>query len=112
MYDIQCDCSTDFDHNDIYHVKVLLSRKQHQCCECDQIIPTNTQYENVDALTNGTWWHAKTCLTCVAIRNRYCPNGRLHEGLRETLYECLGFNYTSVPDCDDDEDGPSLKRKE
>ena len=100
---INCDCSVNSDtDNAIYKAKVRRAIKPHKCCECGEVIHPGEQYERVDALTDGQWWGCNTCLGCVRVRNHYCSGGWLHYGLAEQLYDCLGFDYRTVPEAEDE----------
>jgi len=98
---ITCDCSVfdyDYDTMDFSETKIVKARKAHKCCECREEIKPGEQYEHAKGVYDGSWSSWKTCITCTRIRRDYCPNGWLYEGLEETIYECLGFWYTEVPE--------------
>ena len=42
-------------------------------------------------------------MACYLIRDHYCASGYVFGGLRETISDCLGFDYLD-PDDDDDEE--------
>ena len=52
------------------------------------------------------WEIFRTCIGCVNIRKHLCPGGWFYGFLRETVQDCLGFDYTDIdsyPDDDEDE---------
>lgn len=105
----QCDCSySDYDSPSIYRAETIKARKIHKCCECHSVIEPGQRYERVTGLWEGQFDTIHTCLSCVAIRKQYCPHGFLHEGLRETLIECLDLDYLDPDyghgDCEDKEE--------
>jgi len=88
---MDCDCSCDiYDGPEFYDVKIVIARKQHECCECQGVINPGQKYERV----TGRWEHEfstfKTCIPCRSIRLDYCSGGWYYGGLAETIYECLG----------------------
>ena len=46
----------------------------------------------------------KTCATCVRIRDWYCSSGFFCGELASQIYECLEFDYRTVPDDNDEDD--------
>lgn len=70
------------------------ARKQHSCCECPRPIQPGDRYEQVKGCWDGTWSTHRTCLLCVTLRERFCPDGWVYGELHQVL-EQIG---------DDDED--------
>ncbi len=98
MSDISCDCSCDVDWGPSFCTDTIRkARKEHQCCECADTIHPGQKYERVFGVWDGSKRTFITCLPCVAIRERYCPNGWLYGRLVEQIQECLQFDYTRVP---------------
>lgn len=104
---ISCDCSAQVDDvADVYRQEFPKARKTYKCCECrekEAILP-GQEYHKVTMLYDGIWSEYKTCMPCYNIRERYCPYGYYFEGLRETIESCLGFDYTEVPESEEDEE--------
>jgi len=104
---ISCDCSVDVDKSaDLYREGFLKARKPHKCCECrekEAILP-GQKYHKVILLFDGAWSTYKTCMPCYNIRERYCSYGFYFGMLRETIESCLGFDYTEVPEPEEDEE--------
>jgi len=112
MADISCDCScTDGDPASVYRTQWRKARKEHLCCECDDPIKVGDKHEYVTACWDGTWDDHRTCKTCVAIRERYCPHGWLFGQLAEIIEECLGFDYREVPEMDEEEAEEAERQK-
>jgi len=99
---ISCDCSNEgYDHADIYQEEYPVARKPHRCCECGEIIQPGQKHHKVRGLWDGSWDTFRTCMTCYNIRDHYCSHGYVFGGLREALGECLGFDYTDIPEEED-----------
>lgn len=93
---MECNCSvTDYDCAELYKSAIVKAKKQHTCCECHEPIPKGEKYENVVGLYDGVFTRFKTCIPCVSIRTKYCPDGFLHEGLNESIGDCLGMDYVT-----------------
>ncbi len=102
---ISCDCSVDVDDAaDIYRDEFPRAKKAHVCCECREAILPGQKYQKSTMLFDGSWQTFKTCMACYHIRLRYCPNGSYFEQLREHISECLGFDYTEVPEDEEEEE--------
>jgi hypothetical protein len=101
---ISCDCSIDYDYEPakIYREEYPKAKKEYKCCECGENIKPGQKYQKVTGLWDDIWSTYKTCMPCVNIRDRYCPHGFYFGFLREQISECLGFNYTEVPEDDED----------
>lgn len=100
---MQCDCSIiDYERSDVYEDKIQKARKEHVCCECSGTIKVGDQYEYVKGLWEGTFSIYKTCIPCKSIRDRYCPHGFLFGELRNSIFECLEFDYITNEGTDDD----------
>lgn len=92
---MECDCGCD-DYGescDISRDVVRKARKQWTCCECGEAIMPGEYYEQADSLFDGTWYHTKTCILCVRIRKDLCGACYSPGELRQTILECLGFDY-------------------
>jgi hypothetical protein len=84
------DVCLDMNHglyNDVYSERVVVARKKHCCCECGEIINPGQSYETVRGLCEGTWFSAKTCADCLAIRNAVVCGEWLFGELWEALVE-------------------------
>lgn len=91
---MNCDCSVSFG-NDFYCLqdKMITARKRHTCRECGSLIMPGEKYQLYKCVGEGAIFTSKTCVTCVAIRNRYCPNGWYMGELRVRLWDCVGMDY-------------------
>jgi len=101
-----CSCAVDYDPADVYEANMVKGRKEHQCCECGAVIEVGELHEYVSALwsSEGGWCHWRTCQPCKRIREDLCQRGWYFEGLRETIWECWGFDYVTGEGGDEDED--------
>jgi len=97
---MKCDCSIDpsYDTPEFYTEMMRTARKEHICCECREKISPGKKYEIVSGKWNGEFNSYKTCLGCKRIREHYCPSGWYFGELRETLIECLDFDYITSKD--------------
>lgn len=93
MVSCACSCEGDVDGVDVYEARWRTARKRHRCCECDETIAPGQRYEYASMCFDGGWGHAKTCETCVRIRTDLCGSCFCHGGLREIIWDCLGFDY-------------------
>lgn len=98
-----CDCSCDSDNYPEFYVEEYpISRKEHECCECGELIKKGQKYQKVAGKWDGDFQTYKTCMTCVKIRDTYCPNGSYFTGLADLICDCLGFDYRK-PEIDEEE---------
>lgn len=101
MINAECDCSVDTcdgDPCEFASVKKVTARKEHQCCECDRTILKGETYEYVSGVWSGKFSTYKTCLRCIEVREKFCPDGFFFGELKDTIKNCLGFDYTEVPE--------------
>lgn len=63
-----CDCSDGYPS--VYHSKQVVGRKDYKCCECGVALPKGTKHEYVWGLWDGSSGTYRTCLDCVAVRDR------------------------------------------
>lgn len=60
----------------VYRTETRRARKQYWCEECGEDIKAGDRYEYTSVLgSGGHWWTARTCLSCVEIRNHFACNG-------------------------------------
>jgi len=97
MTDLGCACVCSMDHEgaDVSGTMIITARKKHTCCECGEAISPGERYEVISGLWEGSWDRYKTCLPCQRIRDDLCSCGYLFGGLREAIWEALGFDYVS-----------------
>jgi hypothetical protein len=88
MGEAYCDIEWDYDEPQIYEKHIRKARKDHQCCECNEIIQVGQRYEHVKALWDGSFGEFKTCLICSRIRDDMIP-GCPHIELDIHLEECF-----------------------
>ncbi len=102
---ITCDCSVDVDEPwRCFVATKRKARKRHTCVECEEpIVPGERYVEEKGIDYEGTPFRYHTCILCHRIREHYCPYGWYVGGLREQLMECIGFDYVTGPDEDDDD---------
>jgi len=101
---ISCDCSCDIDEGpDFYHESFPKARKVRKCCECNGEILPGSKYHKVTGKWHGKIRTYNTCTPCHSIRKHYCFYGFYFGELSEQIMECIGFDYTEVPDEEDDD---------
>lgn len=102
-----CDCSMDVMCRPTVMVEhIRTAKKEHQCCECDNMIKPGAKYQDVTGIWDGHPNRYRTCLPCVGIRRDYFDDFNFGE-LREAFYECFGFSYNEVPEEEEEEDDAS-----
>jgi hypothetical protein len=101
--DLGCSCSWyDGDSADVCTVKVVKGRKEYKCCECDDVIVKGERHEYVRMLYDGSWSTYRTCIPCVNIRkDLWCGSSPIG-CIRNEINDLYGFDYTKVPEDDDD----------
>ncbi len=99
---IDCDCSVDVDEpvRFVEH-RIVRARKQHECCECQEPIKVGERHHVESGVGyDGDHYRYRTCVTCMRIREHYCGGGWIWGGLADQLYDCIGFDYRTVPEGD------------
>ena len=101
-----CDCSADVDELPrCSNEATRTARKKHDCIECGDTIGPGEGYMHEWGIdSEGCPYCYRTCLPCHRIRTHYCPWGWYWGGLAEQLEDCIGFNYVTGPDPDQDDD--------
>ena len=88
--DVCIDMDYDSDENKFHWAEVRKARKAHVCCECRETIPAGARYEHVSAKSDDCVWSAKTCPTCLEIRQSLvCGswiNGQLWEEIENGVF--------------------------
>lgn len=84
----QCDWGEGGDDCEVFIEKIVIARKTHVCCECDEPILPGERYEFVKGLWNGTWDTYRTCSTCAKIR-KDTSSSWIYGQLDEALHECF-----------------------
>lgn len=93
---MECSCACGYDSGDrpeFFREEVITARKPHVCYECFETIASGEQYEYVVGKWDGSFDQIHTCLPCVAIRTSLCGGYWEYGALRETISECMGFDY-------------------
>lgn len=92
-----CDCS-DYGGSipDFYSVVIRTARKPHRCCECDTEIKPGERHEYATGKWDGEIDTFRTCLMCVSIRQHFCPQGSLHQGLDEALIGTINTSLKTI----------------
>jgi len=104
---IECNCSyTDYDGPSFVREEMRRAGKPHRCVECGDTIERGARHEYVTGKWEGEWGTYRTCMGCLNMRRRFCPDGWLYGGLGEAVEDCVGFNPYTLPtqeDVDDEE---------
>lgn len=79
--------SSDFEGPACTTTSTPTARKDHECCECGEVIPCGAQYEKVTGVWDGHGDTFKTCLSCVEIRDHFNCEGFLFGHLWTDLAE-------------------------
>ena len=99
---ISCDCSCDIDGGPNFSKETFpKARKNHKCCECKDSILPGSKYNRIKGMWDGKFLTFCTCMACHRIREHYCSSGYMLGDLRDQISECIGFDYTEIPEGDD-----------
>jgi hypothetical protein len=99
-----CACECDYEPNRIWNSRIRRARKAHRCEECGAIIePRELYYYATYLSADGDWGDYTSCLACDRIRRDYAPCCVLGD-LRNTIEDCLGFDYITYDGSEDDDD--------
>lgn len=63
------------------------ARKEHVCCECNELIHPGDRYQHVTGIWDGAPSRYKTCLSCAEIRDHFACDGFLYERLWADIEE-------------------------
>jgi hypothetical protein len=99
-----CACGDDYDMPEVYRESFHIARKTHICCECDGEIKPGEKYHRAEGVWAGEWQTYKTCLPCHRIREDFCKDGWGFGELQDVIWECLGFNYVTREEVEEDAD--------
>ncbi len=91
--------ASDGDRPSCYTESRPRARKEHECCECREVIPVGAHYENVTGIWDGSPGRYKTCLSCVEIRDHFACDGSLFGHLWEDLRESFFPTMTAGGPC-------------
>lgn len=98
---MECACIDHYEGGtSFYQDRIATARKEHQCCECCGKIEPGEKYEVSVGVSDGDFFHQKTCQSCTDIRHAYFCSwefGSMWEAMREThgdipLADFEGFN--------------------
>ena len=86
----ECVCADyDGDGPDVFTERLLVARKEHECCECHEPIEPGQQYERVTGLWEGSWGTFKTCMLCRTVSRDFMSCGRTFGYLWQDLHDYL-----------------------
>lgn len=75
--------------NVFYRERVVTAYKDHQCCECLDVIPRGARYEIAQGKSDS-FWTAKSCMPCMEIRKAFVCGpwefGRLWESIEDEMF--------------------------
>ena len=97
---MECGISIDNSVQDgtVLQHKTVKARKPHLCGECGQEISKGDDYEIYTADIDGKIFRARTCKTCVCLRDAFFVSwdfGAVREDLREHIRFVLGGHVPS-----------------
>ena len=91
---------SDYEMPRVASIVTPKARRPHACCECPRPIQPGDRYERVKGNWDGAWSTYRTCLPCVALRERWSADGWVYGELHQVL-EQIG---------DDDEEAAAWLR--
>ena len=87
-------CDSNHDPCRIYNEKMVMARKVHECCECEEKIVPGDHYIRIEILDHDEcWMRYKICIPCLAIGMDLASGYWFFGQLRECIKECCGFDY-------------------
>lgn len=90
-----CQCG-DYPTPEFYNQSMVKGRNNYSCCECGCTIPKGDRHESVSGKWEGDMRTFRTCLPCVALRDRIADGGCFClTGLSDEL------SYGDYDECDD-----------
>lgn len=72
------DYAADWDGSGFTKVEIRKAHRRpngkppRRCCECGEFLDPGTRYELTHGVSEGSWFHERTCLPCVEIRGLLC----------------------------------------
>lgn len=99
MFDHCIDMSGDGDSRHL-STEVRKARVEHQCCECHQPILPGAKYEIATGVYEESFWQAKTCMICRAIRDDLC-DGYVYGALWKEIERLYGLGFDKILEDDD-----------
>lgn len=98
---VTCCPLSDYDGDDASFsvVDVLLSRKEHTCCECGLTIPVKSKYQRAKGLWDGLFGEYKTCIPCAEVREHFACNGWIYKMLWKDIEGNLFPNMVAGGEC-------------
>jgi hypothetical protein len=85
----ECICDFDGEPVEFYSSKMLVGRKEHECCECRRVIPKGVRHEHARMKYEGDWSEYRTCELCISVRNNLIRCG--HD--IGTLWEVIRYHF-------------------
>ena len=67
-----CGDSCDYEPCEFWEPRIVRARKEHECCECHETIHRGEEYEYLAYKFDGDFGIAKTCLSCLLVRQSIC----------------------------------------
>ena len=88
-----CIGGAEFDGQmEMYDVKIVRTRKDHRCVECNRAIPKGTECERISGKWEGEFSTSHTCLDCMNIRDGLsCGDGMVIGELWQEIADCEVF---------------------
>jgi hypothetical protein len=70
---------------------MVIARKPHKCCDCNETIPIGTKHELLTYKFEGRFWRDRTCAICTEIGLAMScgggwPSGFLWDSIREMVF--------------------------
>lgn len=96
MYESCIDGGYDAEPLEPCTVTIRKARKKHRCIECWELICPGEQYEHVKGCSDGSWFEAKTCMSCKRMRDSIFHTWTIGMVWYE-FEETYGFDPFEVP---------------
>lgn len=84
------------DYPEFASEEIRRARKPHECIECRAEIKVGERHEFAKGRSDGDFWEARTCLSCLEIRGAFVCGGFAYSLLWETIREELFPKWDDV----------------
>ena len=89
-------CGCDYDLPSVYSPRMVVAKKQYNCCECNGYILRGESHQYLFAIWDGNPSQLRTCLRCVDVWNFVEGNIPCACLIHGSLFETAGYVIEEV----------------